>query len=307
MSITDKAKERAKKNPNLLFGFLIICHLILISFNRSSDRPDLRIIQRVVFIPVTLLGSGVSGGRSLVAGLWQRYIDLRGVSEENRQLKTDLVRIDSEMVRLREKLAEYRNLQNLLETTNYDGYQRITARVVSRDVNHLFGTVIIDKGSFHGIQKDQPVVDATGLVGRVILVTTLSSRVLLITDERHGSGALITKVPGVDHYGVIRGIRDNFYCEMDFLTTPVLLENGQTVVTSGQDGIYPRGLLVGRVANPADKSASTQQRNVIAPAAALDRLDLVSVLQVTGDQIRAAAKSVEAEEKRQEAVAASKK
>lgn len=307
MSITDKAKERAKKNPNLLFGFLIICHLILISFNRSSDRPDLRIIQRVVFIPVTLLGSGVSGGRSLVAGLWQRYIDLRGVSEENRQLKTDLVRIDSEMVRLREKLAEYRNLQNLLETTNYDGYQRITARVVSRDVNHLFGTVIIDKGSFHGIQKDQPVVDATGLVGRVILVTTFSSRVLLITDERHGSGALITKVPGVDHYGVIRGIRDNFYCEMDFLTTPVLLENGQTVVTSGQDGIYPQGLLVGRVANPADKSASTQQRNVIAPAAALDRLDLVSVLQVTGDQIRAAAKSVEAEEKRQEAVAASKK
>ncbi len=307
MSITDKAKERAKKNPNLLFGFLIIFHLILISFNRSSDRPDLRIIQRVVFIPVTLLGSGVSGGRSMVAGLWQRYIDLRGVSEENRQLKTDLVRIDSEMVRLREKLAEYRNLQNLLETTNYDGYQRITARVVSRDVNHLFGTVIIDKGSFHGIQKDQPVVDATGLVGRVILVTTLSSRVLLITDERHGSGALITKVPGVDHYGVIRGIRDNFYCEMDFLTTPVLLENGQTVVTSGQDGLYPRGLLVGRVANPVDKSASTQQRNVIAPAAALDRLDLVSVLQVTGDQIRAAAKLVEAEEKRQEAEAASKK
>lgn len=307
MSITDKAKERAKKNPNLLFGFLIICHLILISFNRSSDRPDLRIIQRVVFIPVTLLGSGISGGRSMVAGLWQRYIDLRGVSEENRQLKTDLVRIDSEIVRLREKLAEYRNLQNLLETTNYDGYQRITARVVSRDVNHLFGTVIIDKGSFHGIQKDQPVVDATGLVGRVILVTTLSSRVLLITDERHGSGALITKVPGVDHYGVIRGIRDNFYCEMDFLTTPVLLENGQTVVTSGQDGLYPRGLLVGRVANPADKSASTQQRNVIAPAAALDRLDLVSVLQVTGDQIRAAAKLVEAEEKRQEAEAASKK
>jgi rod shape-determining protein MreC len=307
VSITEKAKDRAKRNPNLLFGVLIVLHLILISFNRTTERPDLRIFQIVIMTMLTPFQSGIGSTAAWMSGKWQSYLHLRGVREENQQLKADLSRADAEMIRLRGELATYQNLRGLLDSRVADSYQKITARVVSRDANHLFGTVVIDKGSIHGIKKDQPVVDAYGLVGRVVIVTPISSRVLLVTDERHGTGALITTAVGEGILGVIRGVRDNFFCEMDFITTPVKIQNGEPIVTSGQDGLYPAGLLIGRVANPADRSASTQQRIVIAPAAALSRLDMVAVLQVTREQIRVAAEAVESEEKRQEAEAATKK
>lgn len=307
MSITDKARDRAKKNPNWLFGLLIVIHLIAISFNRTPERPDLRLFQNIFMTIATPFQSGIGSGVAWLTGKWEGYFHLRGVREENQRLKADLTRVDTELIRLREELDDYQGLRQLLDSKIADGYQKIPARVVARDANHLFGTVIIDKGSVHGIKKDQPVVDASGLVGRVVLVTPLSSRVLLVTDERHGAGALITMVLDGGILGVMRGVRDNYYCEMDFITTPVKIENGEPVVTSGQDGIYPPGLLIGRVANPTDQPASTQQRIVIAPAAALGQLEIVAVLQVTREQIRVAAAAVESEEKRQESEAARKK
>lgn len=307
MSITDKARDRAKKNPNWLFGVLLIVHLVAISFNRTTERPDLRIFQTIIMTIATPFQSGIGSSADWVSEKWQSYFYLRGVREENQRLKADLARVESETFRLREELLKYQQLRELLDSPTTAGYQKIPARVVARDANHLFGTVVIDKGSIHGIKKDQPVVDAAGLVGRVVLVTPISSRVLLITDERHGSGALITTVLNGGILGVLRGVRDNFYCEMDFITTPVKIDNGEPVVTSGQDGIYPSGLLIGRVANPTDQPASTQQKIVVAPAAALGRLEMVAVLQVTSDQIRAATAAVESEEKRLEAEATRKK
>ena len=300
MSIADKARDKAKKNPNWLLGVLLVVHLVAVSFNRAPSRPDLWIIQVMVLTISTPFQSGLGSSVDWFSNQWRSYVQLRGVREENKRLRSELARSDSEALALREKLAALRHLEELLAADGAGDYQKIPARVIARDANRLFGTVIIDKGSIHGVRKDQPVVDTGGLVGRVILVTPLSSRVILVTDERHGAGALITTTVTGRVLGVMKGVGDNYYCRMDFITTPVRLENGEMIVTSGQDGIYPPGLLLGRVANPAEWAGSTQQRMVVAPAADLGRLETVLVLQVSPEQVRAGVDAVNAEEKRLE-------
>lgn len=301
MSIADKARDKAKKNPNWLLGALLVVQLVMISFNRAPSRPDLWIAQVVLLTISTPFQSGLGSSVDWFSDRWRSYVQLRGVREENQRLRSDLARSESESLALRERLSALRHLEEVLASDGAGDYPKIPARVIARDANRLFGTVVIDKGSIHGIRKDQPVVDAGGLVGRVILVTPFSSRVILVTDERHGAGALITTTVTDRVLGVVRGGGDSYYCRMDFITTPVRLENGELIVTSGQDGIYPPGLLLGRVANPAEWAGSTQQRMVVAPAADLGRLEAVLVLQVSPEQVRAGIDAVNTEEKRLEA------
>ena len=307
MSISEKVGDRIRKSPNWLLGTLLLVHLLLVSFNRSPSRPELWIIQTIVMTISTPFQSGLGSSVDWFSNQWRSYLQLRGMREENQRLRADLARSDAEMLALRERLSSLRHLEEVLGSDGAVGYQKIPARVIARDANRLFGSVIIDKGSIHGIVKDQPVVDSGGLVGRVVLVTPFSSRVILVTDERHGAGAMITTTVAGRILGVIRGVEDNYYCRMDFITTPVQLDNGEMIVTSGQDGIYPPGLLLGRVANPAEWAGSTQQRMVVAPAADLGRLEMVLVLQVSQEQVRAGIDAITAEEKRQEAEPVRKK
>jgi rod shape-determining protein MreC len=176
----------------------------------------------------------------------------------------------------------------------------IPARVIGRDANHLFQTVIINRGSRHGVSKDQPVVDSEGLVGRVIVVSPISSRVLLMTDERHGAGAIIGATLTDRHLGVVRGEDRQKGARFQFLTPPQLIENGEKVVTSGQDGIYPPGLLIGRVRMVGGGGTAVPSLP-LEPAAALGRLEVVSVLQVTQEQIREGVDDLLREERREEA------
>ena len=300
MSIADKAKDKAKRNPEWMLGILVVLHLIALSLNRVPGQPGMRVLQVVLMTVTTPFQSGIGNSAGWLSEQWKGYFQLRRVREENEWLKSERIRLASEQLVLREQLARYGRLGPLVEAGDRIGSQAIRARVVGRDVSRLFGTVVIDKGSFHGVSKNQPVVDAMGLVGRVVLVTPYSSRVILITDERHGAGSVIATTLAGRLLGIVRGARDSYYCQMDFITAPVNIDNGEPVLTSGQDGIYPPGLLIGRVANPTDQPVSTQQRLVVAPAAELGRLEIVSVLQVTREQIRGAVDAVIAEEQRLE-------
>ena len=101
--------------------------------------------------------------------------------------------------------------------------------------------------------RDQPVVTAEGLVGRVILVTPISSKVLLITDERFGAGAVTAQTAQSRLVGILRG-RDQFLCELRLVAAAGKLENGEQVITSGQDQLYPKGLLSGHCLRPLRQS-----------------------------------------------------
>jgi rod shape-determining protein MreC len=284
MSLTDRAKDRAKRNPRLLLVVLVILHLILISLNRVPGQPNARYLQVVMMACATPLQWLATHGVSSVKSVWKGYFDLRGAKRENEWLKAYNAQLETRLIELREKAKLFEQLSSLNQSPSLSAYPRVTATVISRDADHWFNTVVIDRGSLSGIKKDHPVVTAEGLVGRVINVSPISSRVLLITDERHGAGAIIAQTAENRLLGVLKG-KKLALCELRFLVTPSRLENGEQVITSGQDQIYPKGLLIGRIKN-LNGSGVIPQAVDVEPAAALQKLETVAVLLIPPEEIR---------------------
>jgi len=286
MSLTDKAKDRAKKNPRLMLVVLVILHLILISLNRVPGQPDMRYLQRVMMAGATPLQWVASHGVSSVKSVWTGYFDLRGARRENEWLKTRNSQLETQIIELREKAKLFEQLEALNQSPAVSAYQKVSAMVIGRDADDWFKTVVIDRGSLSDIKKDQPVVTADGLVGRVINVSPISSRVLLITDERHGAGAVVAQTTENRLLGALKGkTPSQSLCELRLLAAPGKLENGEQVITSGQDQLYPKGLLIGRIKNLNDSGAIPQSVDV-EPAATLQKLETVAVLLIPPEEIR---------------------
>jgi rod shape-determining protein MreC len=283
MTLTDRAKDRAKKDPRLLLVALVILHLILISLNRVPGQPNIRYLQVVMMAGVTPLQWLASHGVSSVKSMWGGYIDLRGAKRDNEQMKARNSELESQIIELREKAKLFEQIEDLNRSPALSSYRRVNALVIGRDPDNWFKTVIIDRGSIAGVQKDQPVVTTEGLVGRVVSVSPISSRVLLITDERHGAGAMVAKTAENRLVGVLKG-KNQSLCELNLLSEGVKLANGEQVITSGQDQLYPRGLLIGRVKNLSDQGVIPASIDV-EPAAALQKLETVAVLLIPREEI----------------------
>src|SRR5262252_2289308 len=284
MTLTDRAKDRAKKNPRLLLVVLVILHLILISFNRVPGQPNIRYLQVVMMAGVTPLQWLASHGVSSVKSMWGGYFDLRGAKSENESLKARNSQLESQVIELREKAKLFEQIEDLNRSPALSSYRRVNALVIGRDPDNWFKTVLIDRGSIAGVEKDQPVVTTEGLVGRVVIVSPISSRVLLITDERHGAGAVVAQTAESRLVGVLKG-KNQWLCEMKVVTEGGKLENGEQVITSGQDQLYPRGLLIGRVKNLTGSGVIPASIDV-EPAAGLQKLETVAVLLIPPGEIR---------------------
>ena len=284
MTLTDRAKDRAKKNPRLLLFVLVVLHLILISLNRVPGQPNIRYLQVVMMAGVTPLQWLASHGVSSVKSLWGGYFDLRGAKRENEWLKARNSQLESQIIELQEKAKLFERLEALNRFPALSSYQRVNALVIGRDSDNWFKTILIDRGSIAGVEKDHPVMTTEGLVGRVISVSPISSRVLLITDERHGAGAVVAQTAENRLVGTLKG-KNQALLELKFLSEGGKLENGEQVITSGQDQLYPKGLLIGRIKNLTTPEVTAAPVDV-EPAAGLEKLETVSVLLVPRQEIR---------------------
>ncbi|MGH7176600.1 MAG: rod shape-determining protein MreC, partial [Tepidisphaeraceae bacterium] len=224
-SLTIKAKDKAKQSPKLLLILLLAGHLIAISFNRVPGQPDVRYLHTVALTvawPFLWVGSH---GTALIKNSWNRHIYLQDKMQENESLKIRLAKLEAQNIELGEKakFLDQTNAINRLESLS--SYEKVTARVIGRDSEPWFNTVVIDAGTLSGVSLNQPVVTSEGgLVGRVIQTSPVSSRVLLITDERHGGGAVIAVTTGDRSLGVLKG-RNESLCSFNFGDPPEKLEN----------------------------------------------------------------------------------
>jgi rod shape-determining protein MreC len=299
MSLTDKAKDKAKKSPRLLLAVLVVSHLILISINRVPGQPNLRYLHIVLMAGAMPFQWGVTHTLSAAGSVWDGYVSLRGAKLENERLKARNTQVEEELLNLREKEKLFDQHNALVQHQTPTNYPRVLARVIGRDANNWFNTIIIDRGTASGVKKDHPVLSVEGgLVGRVIHVTPLSARVLMITDERHGAGAVIAQTAEDRLLGILKG-KNQLLCEMRFVDTPGKTRDGEQVLTSGQDQLYPKGLLIGYVRNTGSPDIIHQSVE-IKPAAQLQKLENVAVLTVPPEAIHGQYDELNKEEEEKE-------
>jgi rod shape-determining protein MreC len=195
------------------------------------------------------------------------------VRAENRQLKDQIEQMRIEQVRLSEDAAQARRLQTLLAFKEQFISKTVAAQVIGSSGSDLSRIIYIDKGENVGIQRDMAVMTSDGIVGKVLVVYPSVSQVLLISDQSSGVGAILEKTR---LQGVLRGTA-NGEVVLERVMSDEQVPVGETVLTSGGDQIFPKGLPVGTVGTVG--SGKDLFLNIkIKPAANLSKLEEVLVL-----------------------------
>src|ERR1700712_1318791 len=210
---------------------------------------------------------------------WSNYIDLRNTRQQNHDLQEQIARLRLEQAALSEDAIQGHRLQALLDFQQHYVASTIAAQVIGTSGNDLSRVLYIDKGSKDGLKPDQAVITPDGIVGKLRDVWGHSSQLLLINDPTAGAGVILesTRIRGI-----IRGLV-NGKVAINNLTADSRIKAGEHVITSGGDGVFPRGLPVGVIESIApDPEHQPYTTITIKPAADLARLE--EVLIVTGTQ-----------------------
>ena len=261
-----------KQRPGVVLGGAILLHVVLISaqVNTASGLP---VLQVVTFGSFSEVQRGTMALINGVRGMWSGYIALRQVEEENIALKHELQALQVTLQQERAEAQRTDNLRQLLELRERANLDTVAAEVIAGAASPDFKTVTIDKGSSEQLATDMAVISPAGVVGRVILPSRRASKVQLLIDRNAAAGALIerTRVQGV-----VVGIGDGML-HMQYVPGTADVKTGDLVVTSGIDGIYPKGFVIGTI-DHADRGVGAYHEIVIRPAVDFSRLEEVLVV-----------------------------
>ena len=211
--------------------------------------------------------------RRAVAGGWHSVAELVGARTENVALRERTRRLEQELDRLSELELENGRLRKLLDFRDALRGELLTARVIGRDATGVARTITIDGGEADGIVRGAAALAPEGVVGQVFLVSRHAARVLLISDHNSGVDALVQRTRA---RGIVQGTVDGG-CALKYVKRTEDVQVGDELITSGLDGIFPKGLPVGRVAAIDKRGQGLFQSAEVAPRVDFDRLEEVLV------------------------------
>lgn len=276
-------KKKKKLEPRYIFLIVIIVIIILIAILSYALKTDKKLntfeaiikdsvveIQKIVYMPFKNFGSMISDYKSLM-----------NVLEENKILKSNVEKIESiesentELKRELEQLKEELNIEHVLSDYDY-----LNATVINRNANVWYNNLTIDKGSHNGIEEGMVVINSTGVIGRITNVSTFSSDVKLITTTDTNNKISVTIVSGDNHLtGLINGYDYNTkYLEVEGISNTEKVSVGDLVYTSGLGGVFPSGILIGKVESITTDVYDLAKIINVSPSANFDDINYVTVL-----------------------------
>ena len=230
-----------RQRAGYLFGAVTIGHIILISAQVTTDRgvPMLEAVTFGAFAEVQRGASSVIGG---VRTSWGDYLALRSVRTENERLQQEIGQLHVTLQQERALAQQSRTLQALLELRSEASLTTAAAGVIASSASPDFRTLTIDKGTVDGLRPDMAVIAPAGVVGRVITPSARAAKVQLLIDRNAAAGALVERSRA---QGVVEGTGGDLRLNYVSATADVIV--GDVVVTSGIDGIYPKGFVIGQI------------------------------------------------------------
>ena len=262
------------RNLIVLVGVLFAQVLgLAVQVKRTTDSEPTRLIRVWVVGTIAPLEKTLAWVQTSSGNIWHNYFYLRGVRAENRSLKAQLEHMSIEQARLSQDADQARRLQALLSFKEQFISQTMAAQVIGASGSELSRSVYIDKGEKDHIKPDMAVITADGIVGKVLRVYRSTSQVLLINDQTSGVGALLDKTR---LQGILRGTSAG-EAVLEKVMSDESVPAGELVLTSGGDGVFPKGLLVGRVTKVS--AGNDLFLNIrVRPAADLSKLEEVLVV-----------------------------
>ncbi len=215
--------------------------------------------------------------QTTISDFWNNYVSLVGVNEENKELKEELLQIKRELSFAKEEKAELDRLRKLLSIEYVSDWKTVGVRILAwrLGANDFFDSFVLSKGFFSGSKAGTPIINADGLVGRVLKAGPYTSIALLLTDSG-SSVSVITEKGRVS--GIVQGNGHNQYLSMRFVKQNEEVKIGELVITSGLDLSFPKGIPVGEVVS-VELSANSMLDIKVKPLVVFDKLEEVLLLQ----------------------------
>ena len=255
--------------------WVVLAGIAILFLASSSDVPSgwNPVEQAIMEIaaPVQKLMTEATGA---VTRLWEGYFFFVGLREENLRLRQQVEELSMDTNRYKEMASAYERLTHLLEFRESLPGKVVASRVIGRDPTGWFKSIIIDKGRSAGIRLNMPVFHAFGVVGRVVAVSGNYSKVLLIIDQNSSVDSLIQSTR---ERGILKGFSADA-CRLDYVTRPTSARPGDTVVTSGFGGVFPKGLPLGEIVSITEAPGSLFNDINVRPLVDFSKLEEVLVV-----------------------------
>jgi rod shape-determining protein MreC len=261
-----------RQRTGYLFLAVIVGHVILISTQVTTKRgvPMLEAVVFGMFAQVQRASNSVTED---VQQKWQDYFALQQVRADNTQLKQELAQVRVRLQEERGLAQQSQTLQKLLTLKTNITLSTTASSVIAGGASPEFRTITIDKGSGDGLKPDMAVIAPEGVVGRIILPGSGASKVQLLIDRNAAAGAIIERTRA---QGVVVG-SGSAQLRMDYVAGSADVKAGDMVVTSGIDGIYPKGFVIGQIES-VRRGAGEYSAIVIRPAVDFSSLEAVLVV-----------------------------
>lgn len=247
----------------VILGFASVALLVL----SKAEHHAVRALRTETIEAITPLLGVLSQPAAYIERLRRNLDTYRDVLAELERTKQEKQRLEQWQWRARQLEAEIDQLRKLLNGVKDRGFTFATARVVAEGRGPFTRSVLLNVGASQGIRNGFAVVDSNGFVGRVVETSANAARVLLLADFNSRIPVLVGSSA---ERAIIRG-KGSGRPVLEFLPGSTELKVGDAIVTSGQDGLLPKGLRIGRV-------ASTGPSPQVEPSAQLAALDFVSIL-----------------------------
>ena len=257
----------------LVLTLLLVFSVLSLGLKRS---PALSKVQEMV---VSMTAPGLEGleyvGRS-AKQLWQGYFYLVGVRRQNAELQRQLEEFKQREVRFQEAQQALTRLEVLLDLKRQVALPVIGARVIAYDPTLWSRSAIINQGKAQGVKEGLPVLAPQGIVGRIVAVYPEYSKVMLIVDRKSGADAMVQRTR---IRGILKGKGGN-RCSLEFVPKSADVQVGDLVLASGLVGLYPKGLVFGKVTAANKKNPGVFQEIEVTPNVDLSTLEEVLVVKV---------------------------
>ena len=211
-----------------------------------------------------------------IGGLQENYDTIAGFRAENERLRRRIQNLEVERHKLLEAQATNHRLKQLLDFRAELSGTAVTASIIANSPTSWFRSCLLDKGSADGVRKGMAVVTPLGVLGQVVSVTPRTAKVLLLTDPNSGIDVLVQRTRT---RGIVSGSLENGTI-LKYVKRSEDVQDGDRLMTSGTDGVFPKGLLVGTVIKVMKQHVGLFQFIEVLPAVQPARVEEVLIVAV---------------------------
>lgn len=259
----------------IVIVFFVMANFIMLTVSSKDKLPDTG-MEGVSIALTSPFQMAFSRTLMAVKGVWQDYFAMVSVAKDYPKLKRDLAMAMEAVSRCKELELENTRLRKFVHFQDFKEETVVAAKVIGRDPSPWFRTIMIDKGSKDGLTRGLPVLVSEGIVGQVVAVSNRYSRVILITDRNSAVDALVQTSRA---RGIVKG-NDTELCSFRYVLRKNKIEPGEMIISSGLDGVFPKGLRIGWVVELKENSSQLFQEITIKTCVDFDKLEevLVSII-----------------------------